>query len=63
MPFDIADTAAAQAFSAPAAIDLSAAFEAEAPNVDAALANPDAALAFLFLAPRPCAALDALLAA
>jgi hypothetical protein len=62
MPFDIADTLSAPAFAASALIDLSG-FEAAAPTVDEALANPDAALAFLFLAPQPCAALDALLAA
>ena len=63
MPFDAADTAYAEAFAAPALHALAPAFAAEAPTAEQALANPDAALAFLFLSPRPCAALDALLAA
>jgi hypothetical protein len=57
MPFDTAEIVLSSDFAAPAAI------EDEAPTAEEALANPDAALAFLFLAPRPCAALDALLAA
>ena len=63
MPFDTANTDFAPAFSAPSLSDLVAAFEREAPAADEALANPGAALAFLFVSPRPCAALDALLAA
>jgi hypothetical protein len=63
MPFDTANTDFARSFSAPAPADLSAAFQAEAPTPAETLANPDAALAFLFLSPRPCAALDILLAA
>lgn len=62
MPFDTARIEFPHAFAAPAA-DLASAFDAEAPTGGEALANPDAALAFLFLSPRPCAALDALLAA
>jgi len=63
MPFDIASTEFSPSFAAPALFDLAVAFDAEAPAAGEALANPDAALAFLFLSPRPCAALDALLAA
>ena len=54
MPYDIAELDS-PAFAAPALDD--------APSAEEALANPEAALAFLFLSPRPCAALDALLAA
>ncbi len=36
---------------------------AAAPDAAWALANPDRALAFLMVAPQPCEALDALLAA
>jgi hypothetical protein len=54
VPYDIAEIDA-PAFAALAHDD--------APTADEALANPEAALAFLFLSPRPCAALDALLAA
>lgn len=63
MPFDTANTDFAPAFAAPGLADLASAFGAEAPSPAQALANPDAALAFLFLSPRPCAALDALIAA
>lgn len=35
----------------------------DAPTAAEALANPEATLAFLYLSPRPCAALDALLSA
>ena len=63
MPFDTANTDLAPAFSAPSLSDLAAAFDREAPSVEAAAANPNATLAFLFVSPRPCAALDALLAA
>jgi hypothetical protein len=54
VPYDIAEIDT-PAFAAPALDD--------GPTADEALANPEAALAFLFLSPRPCAALDALLAA
>ena len=63
MPFDTANTVLAATFSAPTLSDLASAFDREAPSAAEALANPEAALAFLFLSPRPCAALDALLAA
>lgn len=63
MPFDAANTDFAPVFAAATLSGLSAAFEAETPTPAQALANPDAALAFLFLAPQPCAALDALIAA
>jgi hypothetical protein len=64
MPFDTAQTDFAAPFAAPALTDLLHALDAaEAPTAEQALANPQAALAFLFLSPRPCAALDALLAA
>lgn len=63
MPFDTANIDLAPAFSAPTLSDLAAAFDREAPSAADALANPNAALAFLLLSPRPCAALDALLAA
>ena len=55
MPYDTAQLDA-PVFAAAAADD-------GAPSVELALANPEAALAFLYLSPRPCAALDALLAA
>ena len=60
MPFDTAHTADALQF-APAA-DLDAAFDA-AGDMDVAWAmeNPERAMAVLMVAPRPCAALDALL--
>jgi hypothetical protein len=57
MPFDAAATETLVHFNAPA----------EAPSDTAALdaawavANPERALAFLMVAPQPCAALDALL--
>lgn len=63
MPFDTANIDLAPAFSAPTLSDLAAAFDREAPSGRDALANPNAALAFLLLSPRPCAALDVLLAA
>ncbi|HZH03802.1 MAG TPA: hypothetical protein VEY30_08470 [Myxococcaceae bacterium] len=60
MPFDAAATVIVQ--SEFAALDLAAAFDrAEAPAADEALENPSQALAFLFVSPRPCAALDALM--
>ncbi len=60
MPFDAAAAPVVQ--SAFAAEDLSAAFErAEAPAADWAVENPHDTLAFLFVSPRPCAALDALM--
>ena len=61
MPFD----AAAQPIIVPSRdADIAAAFEA-ASELDAhwALANPEKALAALMVDPRPCAALDVLLAA
>ena len=63
MPFDTANTDYAPAFSAPSLSDLAAAFDREAPSPVDAVANPGATLAFLFVSPRPCAALDVLLAA
>jgi hypothetical protein len=63
MPFDTANTDFSAGFAASGLSDLAKAFDAEAPTPAQALANPDAALAFLYLAPQPCAALDALLAA
>ena len=63
MPFDVANTDLAPAFSAPSLSDLVAAFDREAPSAEEAVANPDAVLAFLFVSPRACPALDALLAA
>ena len=55
MPFDAA------AFSAEPT-NLAAAFDAaRPPEAEWALANPEKALAFLMVAPQPCAALDALL--
>ena len=57
MPFDAAAYPAEP-------IALAAAFDAaRPPEADWALANPEKALAFLMVAPQPCAALDALLAA
>ena len=63
MPFDVADHApVVHAFARGA--ELSAAFEAAArPDAAWAAANPDRALAFLFVCPQPCEALDELLAA
>lgn len=61
MPFDAAAIDNVVQFAA-APVDLSAAFDAaQAPDADWALANPERALAFLMVAPQPCAALDALL--
>jgi hypothetical protein len=60
MPFDAAAQPVVQ--SAFAADDLAAAFDrASEPTLDDALENPSQALAFLFVSPRPCAALDALM--
>ena len=62
MPFDAAAEPVIHAFSQ--STDLSAAFaHAHEPDAAWAAANPDRALAFLFVAPQPCEALDALLAA
>jgi hypothetical protein len=57
MPFDVASTETLVRFNAPAAIG------ADQAELDAAwaVANPERALAFLMVAPQPCAALDALL--
>ena len=64
MPFDIAAQPAAVVQSFAQEADLGAAFaRAEAPDAAWAAANPDRALAFLFVAPSPCEALDVLLAA
>ncbi len=61
MPFDAAATDTVIRFAAPAG-DLPSAFTAAgAPDADWAVANPERALAFLMVAPQPCAALDALL--
>ena len=60
MPFDIAAEPVVQS----PANHVAAAFEAaHEPEAAWAAANPDRALAFLFVDPRPCEALDALLAA
>ena len=60
MPFDIAAEPLVQS----PANDLAAAFEeARAPEAGWAAENPDRALALLFVDPRPCEALDVLLAA
>ena len=62
MPFDAAAEPVVHAF--PPSAELSAAFAAaRQPDAAWAAANPDRALAFLFVAPQPCEALDALLAA
>ena len=59
MPFD---AAAAPVVQSTLATDLTAAFDRAAePTADDALENPGQALAFLFVSPRPCAALDALM--
>lgn len=63
MPFDAAQTDFAPAFAAPVLSQLAPAFDAVAPSADEARADPQAALAFLYLAPQPGPALDALLAA
>ena len=64
MPFDAALEPAPVALSLSRAGELDAAFVvARAPDASWAQANPDRALAFLFVAPQPCEALDALLAA
>lgn len=64
MPFDTAAVdPLAPHFAQPALLDLAALFDADAPSAAETLANPQAALAFLFLSPRPCGALDALLRA
>lgn len=64
MPFDTAlAEATAPTFNAGPFADGTEAFGGSAPDARTALANPEAALAFLFLSPRPCEALDALLAA
>ena len=62
MPFDAAQTDFAAAFAAPTLAALTPAFDAAAPSADEARADPQAALAFLYLAPQPGPALDALLA-
>jgi hypothetical protein len=63
MPFDTAQTDFAPAFAAPTLAALTTAFDAPAPTADEARTDPQAALAFLYLAPQPGPALDALLAA
>ena len=64
MPFDVAADPAPVALSLSHPGDLGAAFTvARAPDAAWAAANPDRALAFLMVAPQPCEALDALLAA
>jgi hypothetical protein len=60
MPFDVAAEPVAVIQSAAPA---PSAFEARDPDPAWAAQNPDLALAFLFLSPRPCDALDQLLAA
>ena len=60
MPFDVAADPAPIVHTLVQEADRAA---AGAPDADWALANPDRALAFLFLAPQPCEGLDALLAA
>lgn len=61
MPFDAEPSAFNVRFAAPA--DRPATARAPVLALDAAwaLANPERALAFLMVAPQPCAALDALL--
>ena len=63
MPFDVA--ANPLSIVQPLVQDeVAAAFEAaREPEASWAVANPERALAFLYVDPRPCAALDALLAA
>ena len=64
MPFDLAADPAPIVQSIVQEADLGAAFAAAAaPDAGWAEANPDRALAFLMVAPQPCEALDALLAA
>ena len=64
MPFDVAAEPAPVALSLSRANDLELAFAtARPPEAAWAAANPDRALAFLMVAPQPCEALDALLAA
>jgi hypothetical protein len=64
MPFDVAAEPAPIALSLSQPGDIRSAFgAARAPDADWAKANPDRALAFLMVAPQPCEALDALLAA
>ncbi len=59
MPFDAAaPTDTLIGFNAPAGLPF---VEARAPDAAWAAANPERALAFLMVAPQPCAALDALL--
>lgn len=62
MPFDAAvrplDTIA---FAGVSPDDLHNAFESAELDAAWASANPDRALAFLMVSPRPCAALDALI--
>jgi hypothetical protein len=63
MPFDAAARPLADtiSFAEAASDDLHAAFEDAELDAAWASANPDRALAFLMVSPRPCAALDALL--
>ena len=64
MPFDLPAEPAPVVLSLTHPGDLGAAFDgARAPDAGWAEANPDRALAFLFVSPQPCEALDALLAA